>query len=104
MPHPNFGLYYPRCAALGLEPVCTGTTEHPGADEDDVKGKLGATRFAALMKVVTHVFSCGHRHYPKGYTRPDIMSPETGKPADLGGYEAHAIYFDDIEKFLGNGG
>jgi hypothetical protein len=103
MPTERFAMYYPHSAALGLFPVKTGAAEHPGADEDEVKAKLGDVRFAALMKGVTHVFSCGHRLYPKGHTRSDILDGQ-GKPVDLGGYEAHGIYFSDIEKFLGNGG
>lgn len=100
---PAFAKYWPRCFALGLVPVATNGAEHPGADEDDVKAKLGATRYAALMSGVKAVFSCGHRLYPAGHTRSDIKD-STGKPVDLGGYEAHAVYFDDIEKFLGQGG
>lgn len=99
MPGPNFSAYYPLSAALGLLPVVTGDAEHPAADEDEVKDKLGAARFTALSKRLKQVLSCGHRKYDLGHTRPDVVD-EHAEPIDLGGYEAHAIFFDDIEKFL----
>lgn len=97
---PPFKARYPLSAALGLVPVSTAVgVEHPGADEDDVRAKLGTSRFVMLMLKVTHVFSCGHRKYVAGTTRPSV-NDDQGKPVDLGGYEVHCIYLDDIEAFL----
>jgi hypothetical protein len=83
--HPGFKAMYPMSIALGLVPVSTGpSVTHPGFDEDEVKAKLGATRFNNLMAKVTNVFSCGHRL--------------------KAGVEAHAIYANDLEAFLKGGG
>jgi hypothetical protein len=81
MEHPNAVLMYPKSAALGLKFVATPGAEHAGFDEDELKEKLGATRFNGLMSKVTTVFSCGHR-------------------LKDGGVEAHAIYAEDLERFL----
>jgi hypothetical protein len=97
-------------AKLGLLPVKQGQSEHPAVDERDVLQKIGKQRFANLMKAVTKdssVLSCGHATYPAGYTRDDITFEDAhGKqqPVDLGGYEVHCIFLNDIEKFLQAGG
>lgn len=85
MNSPNARYMYPKSAALGLSFVCPSPgNEYPGFDEDEVKAKLGDSRFANLMKTVKSVFSCGHR----------IKN----------GAEAHAIYAYDLESFLNGGG
>jgi len=98
MPADNFKARYPRSVGLGLEPVRTAPAsrnsdgvQHAGFDEDAVKGKLGAARYASFMSKLVNdkaysgsVFSCGHRI--------------------TNGVEAHAIYADDLERFLASGG
>jgi len=90
--NPNVKTLFPQSAALGLQFVSTAPgVDHPGFDEDDVKAKLGATRFNNLMAKVKFVFSCGHRVYPANDARG-------------AGCEAHAIYASDLEAFLKGGG
>ncbi len=93
--HPDFGRWYPRCAALGLRVVNAG----PGFDSLELEAAFGAARYAALMKTVKEMFSCGHRLHPPDYSRADLVDAE-GKRLDLSKYEVPCVYAKDVEAFL----
>ena len=88
---------YPLSYALGVSVISTSPgIEHPGADEDEVAAKLGASRYANFQAKLMSgkpysgsVFSVNHRKYTAG---------------PLKGYEAHGVWFEDLELFLRSGG
>ena len=82
---------YPTCATLPISPIVAPDDQgfRPGYDIEDVKGAVGATRFANLMKGLSSTFMYGHRIYPPG-------NPQAG-------FQVHAIHADDLEKFLAGG-
>ena len=91
--NPNVQSMFPLSAALGLQFVSTSLgADHPGFDSEEVKAKLGTTRYSNLSGRLTHVFCCGHRHYP-GSEGPSRA-----------GCEVLCIYASDLEAFLKAGG
>lgn len=93
--NPNVKKIYPLSVALPatpvLAPVLTGTADHAGFDEIEVKAVLGATRFNNLLGGITRMFSCGHRIYPATH-------------ASMPNCEVRCIYAADLEAFLKAGG
>lgn len=85
---------YPNTHVLKIQPVGWGSQGvdgglHDGFDIDDVKGALGATRFALLTSGIKEVFCCSHRLWPADHADP------TKRKA-----EVHCIWAADMEAFL----
>lgn len=90
----NFFNRYPLSKTLKIQPITWGDQGanggvHNAFDIDDVKGLLGPTRFANLMKTVKTEFVYYHRAYPAGH-------PQAG-------FHVHSISADDLESFLRGG-
>lgn len=77
----RFQAMYPLSAALGLKVIDPG----PGFDQNDLKAKIGTTRYNNLITQAKRVFVCNHAK-------------------DASGYETPCVYAEDLEAFLKGGG